>query len=480
MLKRLLKDTTIYGIATVLPRVMTLLLTRLYVNKLDTYDFGIYSGIFAYIILGNVLLSYGMETAFFRFMNKDKHTKKVQSTALTSLTVTSLLFLALAYLLRESIASWLNYDTEHIVFAILILVFDSLVVIPFAWLRNNNKPLIYAAIKVGGTAINMLLNIYFLTFFSEKELYMEAGVTYIFLSNVIASLLTLIVLIPVYVKIRFSFSYALWREMMLYAFPVLLAGIAFAINEGFDRVFLRMLLPKETADTTIGVYSACYKMGTFMNLFVTAYKLGVEPFFFSTAKDKNAKKNYAKVTEYFTIFGGFFLLFITVFTNVFKHILIPNEAYWEALWIVPIILLANLCLGIYHSLSVWYKVTDNTKFGAIFSIIGMLVTIVFNFTLIPLFSYKGAALATLAAYASMMFLSYYYGQKYYHIPYRQRILKFFLGISILFSFVEFYLFNVNIFTGILLLVIYGYLANLIVDVTGMLKKRKTASSTIVK
>jgi len=314
MLRKLFKDTIIYGIATVLPRVLTLLLTRLYVNKLDTADFGIYSGLFVYLILGNVLLSYGMET------DKGEQKKKVQSTALTSLTISSLVFLLLAYLLRYAIASWLNYDVQYIAFAIYILVLDALVVIPFAWLRNKGKAKLYAMVKIGNTALNLALNIYYLNYLSAENLATNGGVYYIFLANVIASLATFIVLLPIYLKIRFKFYYPLWKEMMIYAFPVLLAGIAFAVNEGFDRVFLRMLLPADTADGTIGIYSACYKMGVFMNLFVTAYKLGIEPFFFSSAQDKNAPKTYARITEYFIVCGGFILLFITVFTDVFKLI----------------------------------------------------------------------------------------------------------------------------------------------------------------
>lgn len=242
--------------------------------------------------------------------------------------------------------------------------------------------------------------------------------------------------------------------MVRYAFPILVAGIAFAVNEGFDRVFLRMLLPAETAEATIGVYSACYKMGVFMTLFVTAYKLGIEPFFFSNAHDKNAPKTYALITEYFTIFGAGMLLFITVFTDLFKKILIPTPAFWEALWIVPIILLANLCLGIYHSLSVWYKITDRTHFGAYLSVLGMIITVTLNFVLIPIIGYKGSALATLATYWVMMLVSYWVGQKKYPIPYNTKKIGMYLTISIVFSFLSFYIFNRNLYIGIFLLLIY--------------------------
>lgn len=453
-LKKLFKHTFIYGVATVLPRVLTLLLTRLYVDKLDTDKFGIYSGLFVYLILGNVLLSYGMETAFFRFMNKNINREKVQSTALTSLFVSSLLFLIVAFSLRNYIAEWLNYDVRFITYSIYILVFDALVVIPFAWLRNQGKSLTYAVLKIGNVVVNLALNLFFFLILEKESVKVENGVYYIFISNLVASLLTFVVLLPLYFRIKLHFSFSLWKEMFRYAFPVLIAGIAFAVNEGFDRVFLRMLLPADTADATIGIYSACYKMGVFMTLFVTAYKLGVEPFFFSNAQEKNAPQTYALITEYFTIFGAFILLFISVYTDFFKFLFIRDSAYWEALWVVPVILLANLCLGIYHSLSVWYKITDRTNFGAYISVIGMIITVILNFLLIPIISYKGSALATLATYFVMMSVSYFVGQKKYPIPYNIKKMSFHLTFSVLASFLVFYVLDRNVYVGTMVVLFY--------------------------
>ncbi|MFK8296759.1 polysaccharide biosynthesis C-terminal domain-containing protein [Capnocytophaga cynodegmi] len=461
-LQKLFKHTFIYGLATVLPRVISLILTRLYVQELNsTADFGVYSGLFVYLILGNVLLSYGMETAFFRFMNKEEDKRKVQSTALTSLFVSSLSFFVVALFARNFISEWLQYDVNLITFCVIILTLDALVVIPFAQLRNEGKSLTYVIIKIANVTVNLLLNLFFFLLLPKLKdnafwdfFYFENQVYYIFISNIMASLQTLVVLLPIYFKIRLDFSFVLWKKMFRYAFPVLIAGIAFAVNEGFDRVFLRMLLPVETADNTIGIYSACYKMGVFMTLFVTAYKLGVEPFFFSNAQDKNAPQTYALVTEYFTIFGAFILLFITVFTDIFKLILINNPAYWEALWVVPVVLLANLCLGIYHSLSVWYKVTDRTQFGAYISILGMVITILLNFLLIPVISYKGAALATLATYLVMMLVSYFVGQRKYPIPYNINKILFYLIFSVLASFFAFYVFDRNMYVGTFLLLLY--------------------------
>lgn len=462
-LQKLFKHTLIYGLATILPRIISLILTPLYVTHLNsTTDFGVYSGLFVYLILGNVLLSYGMETAFFRFVNKKEEDKnKVQSTALTSLFFSSLLFFLIVFPLRHLIAGWLEYDVNLVAFCIVILLLDALAVIPFAQLRNVGKSLTYAVIKIGNVTINLLLNLFFFLVLPKLNenpfwgfLQIENQVYYIFIANAVASLLTFIVLLPIYFQIRFGFSFVLWKQMLRYAFPVLIAGIAFAVNEGFDRIFLRMLLPFETADATIGIYSACYKMGVFMTLFVTAYKLGVEPFFFSNAQNKNAPKTYAQITEYFTIFGAFILLFITVFTDIFKLILINKSAYWEALWIVPVILLANLCLGVYHSLSVWYKVTDRTHIGAYISILGMCITVSLNFLLIPVLSYKGSALATLATYLVMMLTSYFIGQRKYPIPYNVKKIGFYLIFSIVSSFLSFYIFDRNMYVGMAFLFAY--------------------------
>jgi O-antigen/teichoic acid export membrane protein len=261
-------------------------------------------------------------------------------------------------------------------------------------------------------------------------------------------------MLPFYFKITYTFNTNLWKQMIRYAFPVLIAGVAFSINETFDRILLDKLLPENIAKTEIGMYSACYKLGMFMTLFVTAYKLGVEPFFFSHANTENPKKNYARILEYFVIFGSVILLGVVVFADVLKVILIGDEAYWQAMLIVPIILLANLCLGIYHNLSVWYKITDRTKFGAYISVFGAFLTLLLNIWLIPKISYVGSALATLAAYASMMMISYYFGKKYYPIPYNLKKISVYLLLSIGLSAITFYGFRGNYVVGISALIVF--------------------------
>jgi O-antigen/teichoic acid export membrane protein len=261
-------------------------------------------------------------------------------------------------------------------------------------------------------------------------------------------------MLPFYFKVKYTFNSVLWKQMMLYAFPVLIAGVAFSINETFDRILLDKLLPENIAKTEIGMYSACYKLALFMTLFATAYRLGIEPFFFSHAKTDNPQKNYARILEYFVIFGSVILLTVIVFADILKVIFIGDEAYWKAMWIVPIILLANFCLGIYHNLSVWYKITDKTKFGAYISVFGAVLTLALNFWLIPIMSYKGSAIATLTAYTCMMLLSYYFGKKYYPIPYNIKKIALFLTGSIVFSTLSFYQFRGNYIIGISMLIVF--------------------------
>ena len=242
--------------------------------------------------------------------------------------------------------------------------------------------------------------------------------------------------------------------MMSYAIPVLIAGIAFSINETFDRILLDYLLPNDIAETKVGMYSACYKLAVFMTLFATAYRLGIEPYFFSHAKSENPQKNYARILEFFVAFGSIMVLTVVVFADVLKPYIVRSEAYWEAMWIVPFILIANFCLGIYHNLSVWYKITDRTKFGAYISVFGALLTLGLNFWLIPIIGYKGSAIATLVAYSSMMIASYYYGQKYYPIPYNLKKMSLYLLLSSAFSVISFYVYRDYFYVGVGLLILY--------------------------
>ena len=464
-LKTLYKQTFIYGLATVVPKMISFLLVRLHTDKSvlsNVADYGDVSLIFAYFVLFNVLLAYGMETAFFRFFNSDEHKKTVLSTSAISLLLTSTMVLAIGYMFRQDLSSLIHIDADYIVLVLWILFFDALVIIPFAYLRALGKTIKYTVVKLTNVILNLGLNIVLLLYLKSwaetstlwQTFYKpDFEVHYIFIANVIASGVTLLLLISFYFKLNYSFSTTLWKKMLRYAFPVLVAGVAFSINETFDRILLERLLPENLSKDAIGTYSACYKLALFMMLFATAYRLGVEPFFFNNAKDTDAKTNYAKILEFFVIFGALILLSVVVFVDVLKLILIPNEAYWEAMTVVPILLLAYLFLGIYHNLSVWYKITDRTKFGAYISIFGALITLLINIIFIPKFGYMASATATLFAYATMAVTSYTLGKKHYAIPYNLKKIGLYLAMSIIFSGLSFYVFRGHYFIGILLILI---------------------------
>lgn len=466
--KNLFKQTLIYGLATVIPRLISFILNPLYVLYLpDKSKMGEISIIFSYLVFFNVVLSYGMETSFFRFYNAEGNDKKsVISTSTISLFWSSIGFLVLGLLFRHTLAAWSDIKVEYITYTIWILTLDALAIIPFSKLRAERKPIKYAAIKIGNVSISLLLTLFFLAILPKLVASNPNGlfstiyfknyqIGYIFISFVMASLATLLVLIPNYTKISWTFDKVLWKKMMTYGLPILFAGIAFAINEHFDKILLDwMHIPL----SDIGAYSACYKIGMFMVLFRTAYTLGIEPFFFSHASNENAQQTYATITKYFVIFGSFICLFVIVFADFLKHFLVPNPSYWDAMKVVPLIVLANFFLGIYTNLSVWYKLIDKTRIGAYISLIGAAVTLILNWLLIPTMSYYGSAIATIAAYGSMMVISYKWGQKHYPIPYDFNKIFSYLGLTVLFSAISFYIpiLRENYLVKIALLTVFLY------------------------
>lgn len=448
--RNLFKQTAIYGIATVVPRMFSFLLTPLYTHPdvMDKAEYGQVSIIFSWLVLFNVILAYGMETAFFRFYNTESK-KKVLSTSTISLFWSTILFLCWALLARDFLAKASHIDVEYITYTIWVLALDALVIIPFSKLRAEGRPMFYAMVKIGNVALNLGLNLFFLLYLPKlaashpggfmASLYVEDfAVGYVFVANIIASLVTLLVLLPHYLRLSWHFDAALWKSMMKYSLPVLVAGMAFAINESFDRILLGYILPANIADSEVGAYSACYKLALFMTLFGTAFRLGIEPFFFSHSGSDSAAQTYATITKYFVIFGSAILLGVVVFADLLKVIIIQDESYWEAMKVVPLIILANFFLGIYHNLSVWYKLSDKTKIGAYISIVGAVITLALNFVLIPYISYMGSAIATIAAYGTMMFISWRLGNKYYPIPYDMKKIALYLGVSIGLSAITFY------------------------------------------
>lgn len=464
-LKKLFKQTAIYGLATVLPRMLSFFLVRVHTEAMAPGVYGELAIIFAWFAMFNVVLAYGMETAFFRFYSSSDNKDRVVSTSLISIAATTLLFLGLALMFQDGMAELLSVDPKYIKYVILILSLDALAIIPFAWLRANERPMRYAIVKILNVVINFGLNVFFLLVLPKIVSGNPDGIfgwmhkpdfqiSYIIIANLIASGITLLMVFRPYLQRSYSFDIDLWKRMMKYAVPVLVAGVAYSINEVFDRIMLERLLPAAIAKSEIGMYNACIKLALFMTLFSTAFRMGIEPFFFSHAGSNNPQKTYAQITNYFVVLGSVILLSVVVFADVLKELFVPEEAYWEAMSVVPIVILASFFLGIYHNLSVWYKVTDKTRYGAFISIVGAIITIGINYAFIPVIGYMASALASLFAYGTMMIISYYIGKSHYPVPYNFRKITFYLGISILFSVLSFYVFERNLVIGSILLLLF--------------------------
>lgn len=464
-LKKLFKQTAIYGLATVLPRMISFLLVPIYTDVMAPGKYGEITLIFSWFAIFNVFLAYGMETAFFRFYKEADNRKKVVSTSLLSIMGSTILLVLIGILFKEKLSIALNIDLPFMNYVLGILALDALAIIPFAWLRANEKPMRYAIVKILNVSLNLGFTIFFLIMLPKiadgtstglfNSLYKpDYEIPYILIANLIASGVTLLLMIRVYIRRPYVFDTVLWKRMVKYAMPVMVAGVAFTINEVFDRYLLSELLPIDIAKSEMGKYSACYKLALFMTLFATAFRMGIEPFFFSHSETKNPQKAYAQITNYFVVMGSVILLSVVVFSDILKQFLVLNEEYWDAMPIVPLIVLASFFLGIYHNLSVWYKVTDKTIYGAYISMIGAVITIIINFVFIPYFGYMASAVATVSAYGTMMLLSFYFGRMYYPIPYNFRKISFYLVVSILFSVLSFYIFDRNLFIGIPLLLLF--------------------------
>ena len=427
-LKKLASQTAVYGLSSIVGRLLNYLLIPLYTNVFLPAEYGVVTELYSYVSFFAVLMTYGMETAFFRYTQKDNlDVKKVYATTLISILSTAFIFLIVGYIFNDKIAFWLKYEnhTWYILCFMFIIAIDAVTALPFAKLRSENKALKFATIRLVNIFVNIALNLFFIllcpVWFEKnpdlvKHFYNpEIGVGYIFISNLIASLITVILLIPQF-KIKFDFDKKLWNELIRYAFPLLVVGLAGMVNETADRIMLKYLLPAGSnvmAET--GIYGACYKISIIMTIFIQTFRYAAEPFFFSHAKNKGAEQLYADVMKYFVIACAAIFLITLLYLDVVKFFV--GENYWEGLPIVPILLLANWFLGIYFNLTVWYKLTNKTGHGAGISLFGALLTIVFNMLLIPHLGYIGAAWTTLICYASMMMLSFYQGQKHFPINY---------------------------------------------------------------
>lgn len=445
-LKKLASQTAIYGLSQIVGRFVNYLLVPLHTALFDTAEFGINTLLYSYVTFFNVLLTYGMETAFFRFSQKKDNPNEVYSTALTSILSSSLFFGSIVWLLSPQIADAIHIPEhpEYVTYFAFVMAFDAISAIPFAYLRQQNRPIKFAIVKNINIFTNILLNLYFLLLcpYVQKNYgtllpFFDGTihVGYIFISNLVASIITIPLLSKEILAIRnAAFNKVLWREMLVYGLPLMVVGFAGMINETLDRIILSYLYTDVQAGLkATGIYGANYKLSILMSLFVQAFRYAAEPFFFSHSKDNDKRHIYASVMNYFTLVCLALFLAVTLYIDVFKHFI--NERYWEGLNVVPILLLANMFLGIYYNLSIWYKLSDNTNKGAVISMVGAAITIVVNFALIPIMGYTGSAWATFVCYISMAIMCYIQGMKYYPIPYQVKRLTVYIASALVIFFV---------------------------------------------
>ncbi len=445
-LKRLAGQTAMYGLSSVVARILNFLLVPFYTRVFtDPAEYGVVNELYAYFAFIIIILTYGMETAFFRFSARHKNSDVVFSTSLISLFFTSGLFIILMLVFYPFIAENIGYEknSSFILLLGLVLAFDAMAAIPFARLRYRNKASKFVVFKIFNISVNIFFNVLFLFFipFMQNKGYNlllldfiyneDFRVGYVFVSNLLASVFTLTLFISDIIRTRLTFSARLLKSMLFYSFPLLVAGLAGTVNDVIDRIMLRFRLPADIeALEQIGIYGANVKIAVFMMLFIQMFRYASEPFFFSQEKNKESGSLYARVLEYFTISGVTIFLVISLYLDIFKHII--GTDYHEGISVVPVMLMGNLMLGIYFNLSVWYKLKELTIFGAIFAGLGALITIGINYIFIPVYGYMASAWGHVLSYLSMVLISYLFGQHYYPVPYNVKKILFyiFLGIGL--------------------------------------------------
>ena len=439
-----------YGVSSIAARFINYLLTPYLTFKFTESQYGEMSIVYSFIPFMNVVFTYGMETAFFRFANHaDK--KKVYNTTSLSLIVSTILLTVVLILLQHPLSVLLQVTAhpEYLSLSAAMIALDALCIIPFAKLRQDGRPVKFAMVKVGGILIN-IISIYFFLSICPRILaqdpnhwigkYFDAqwAVGYVLLANVIQNTITLFLLSKEMLGFEWKFDSILWKEMIRYGLPLILAGFAGMINETFDRIMLGWWAPVSSVDAAkaeVGIYSACYKLSILISLAVQAFRMGAEPFFFKQSKEENAPKVYARVMKFFVITLCFMFLMVAMYLNVWK-LFIRNPKMWVGLKVVPVLLLANMFLGIYYNLSVWYKLGNKTIAGAYITLIGAGITLLINWLFIPYFSYMACAWATFACYGSMTVVSYIWGQKEYRIPYATKKLVAYMVIVVTLFFIH--------------------------------------------
>lgn len=432
-----------YGVSSIFGRFLNYLLNPLLATLFATADFGKISTLFAIAAFLNIFFTYGLETAYFRFSTKIEE-KKVYNTAVSSIIITTTILGTILLLLSKQIAFFLEIPEhpEYIQWVIAIVMIDTFCLLPFSKLRFEGRPRKFASIKIFNILLNVSLVIFFLVVCKKapegsflNNLYTDdIGLGYVIIANLIASTVTFLLLLKEFFQFKFKLDFTFWKELMQYSWPLIIVGFGGMVNELIDRFMLLKLLPGTSTEaySESGIYSANYKLAVLIVLFIQAFRLGAEPFFFKQSTTENAQRTYARVMKFFLLACCFCFLGVVLFLDIWKYFMgRSHPEYWTGLKVVPILMLAKLFLGVYYNLSVWYKLTGKNLIGAWITLGGAAITVVINFILIPQIGYMACAIATLCCYGFMMITSYKLGQKHYPIPYAWKKLTAYVVICLL-------------------------------------------------
>ena len=444
-IKKLASQTAWYGLSSIAARFISYLLTPYLTYKLSDIAYGENSIVYAFIPFLNVLVTHGMETAYFKFGSKENEEDIYNTSSISMLFVTGLVLFGL-YTWRLPLADLLQITIhpEYISLLAWIVALDALTTIPFSRLRLQGRPKKFALIKVGGILLNILATYVLISSlpnyvqshpgsFLQKLYTPNWEVGYILIAGIIQNVFVLILLQKEIRSIRFKFNFKLWRAMMAYALPLILVGFGGMINETLDRIMLGWWAPGGSPDANkalVGVYSACYKLAILITISIQAFRMGAEPFFFKQAESDHAQKTYARVMKFFVITLCVMFLGVVLYIDIWK-LFIQNPAMYVGLRVVPILLIANMFLGVYYNLSIWYKLSNRTMAGAWITLLGALITVIINYIAIPHFGYMASAWATLVCYGTMMVVSYQWGQRVYPVPYATKKLIAYFVISLM-------------------------------------------------
>jgi O-antigen/teichoic acid export membrane protein len=460
-LKKLAGQTAIYGLSSVVPRLLNYFLVPLYTRVFLPEEYGIVTEMYAYIGFLLVFLTFGMETGYFRFAGKEKDDRTVYSTAFYSLLTTSTIFIVIISLFAKHIVNALGYSNnpEYLILISVIVGLDAFCAIPFARLRLQNKALTFSVIKIISVLVNVLLNLFFLTILPKYSFFNEyfpgaqnLGITYVFISNVISSVVTTLLLLFFVNGFPPFLKFEKLKPLIIYSLPLLISGLGGTTNETFDRIFIKYLVPEESNPLyQLGIYGSNVKLAVLMVLFIQMYRYAAEPFFFANVDRKDSPEIYANMLKYFVAFTLLIFLGVALFTDIFKYLVGRN--FREGLDVVPILLMANLLYGIFFNLSIWYKVTNKTWYGIYYTFAGAAVTILMNIILIPKIGFYGAAVARLACYSLMCILCLIGGNRHFPRPYEGKKILIYIGLALLIFIICFFTPITSIFYKYLLRIV---------------------------